>query len=545
MLFRHAATADGRGWRLGLAVTGFAGHQFAEVMVPVVVGLTIDRALAGDDPGALISCLVLLALVFTVLISAWQTGDRLITKVWAHSDHSLRQRTIGHTLLVSRSRRPPGEVLALASSDTSQVAGVAWIVTEQSAAFGALLVASSVLALWSWPLAVSVIAGTILQAWLVHRLSGRLRDRSHQTQERAARLDALGTDLVLGLRSLEALGATGEAARRYREESNRAAEAAYRADRAAAALTAVNAVAAGSSFAVVATLAGALALGGSITIGAAVTAIGLAQAVRGPLQTLGYLPGALAAKHGSARRLAEFLAEPVDPAGDPSAADAAGPAPMVEVHSSGVHFRTRPGWILGVRGGPEAKQLVDLLSLREPPRPGTLSLDGRDASTLPPTAVRRVVLAAPHDAALFSGTVADNLGLRPGCTQDPRTISSSGLAEVISRLPNGMDEEIGENGSRLSGGQRQRLVLARAMTADHPVLVLHEPTTAMDPVTEADVAAGLIDHVRRTGRCLVLVTDSPALLRICDEVHQGTSASQVIPATGYEVLDETVAGTGR
>ncbi len=83
-------------------------------------------------------------------------------------------------------------------------------------------------------------------------------------------------------------------------------------------------------------------------------------------------------------------------------------------------------------------------------------------------------------------------------------------------LPEGLDTAVGEHGARLSGGQRQRLALARALAADRGVLVVHDPTTAVDAATEARIAAGI--RRARTGRTTVLVTSSPALLAATDRV---------------------------
>lgn len=95
-------------------------------------------------------------------------------------------------------------------------------------------------------------------------------------------------------------------------------------------------------------------------------------------------------------------------------------------------------------------------------------------------------------------------------------MTAAGVAQVAQSLPDGEDTAVSERGRSLSGGQRQRVALARALAADRPVLVVHDPTTAVDTVTEAGIATGVREI--RKGRTTVLVTNSPALLSVTDRV---------------------------
>jgi putative ABC transport system ATP-binding protein len=95
-------------------------------------------------------------------------------------------------------------------------------------------------------------------------------------------------------------------------------------------------------------------------------------------------------------------------------------------------------------------------------------------------------------------------------------LAAAQVEEVASALPDGMATRLADGGRSLSGGQRQRIALARSLAADPPVLVLHDPTTALDAATEARVAEGLREV--RAERTTVLVTTSPVLLAACDAV---------------------------
>jgi ABC-type bacteriocin/lantibiotic exporter with double-glycine peptidase domain len=468
--------------------------------------------------------LAFLVVVFAVLICSWQVGDRAGTKAYARGEHALRQGVLGLALR-RRTRRPAGEVLTISSSDAGETAGFFWVIAEQAAAATAVLAACITLLVIAWPLAIAVVIGTLVQALVVNAVSGGLRRRGYEAQKQAARLDAVSTDFATGLRVLGALGGASRAAERYVAESAVAAEAAYRAEKAAAGLTTLNILVSGLVFTGIAVLAGRLALDGVITIGGFVTAMGLAQTIRGPLQALGYLPAQIASKHGSATRIAEFTREagaradapgdPVDQAQPTASTAVAAPIPadvVARLTVDGETLDIAEGRVTGIRADPDRiLDLARLFSGLRHPEPGELVIGNRDAAHLGHDGLRAEVFAPPHDAAVFTGSAAENIATEI----DHARLTASAFDEVVERLPDGLAERVGERGLRLSGGQRQRLLLARALHQPQRLVVLHEPTTAIDPITEAQVAAGLAAE----GRTIVLLTDRASLLSSCHRVH--------------------------
>jgi putative ABC transport system ATP-binding protein len=168
-----------------------------------------------------------------------------------------------------------------------------------------------------------------------------------------------------------------------------------------------------------------------------------------------------------------------------------------------------------------AAALLQVLGHEQDPQAGSVELDGVNLAHLPPASARAEVIVAAHDARLFAGTVLENVlaGRSAGPGTDPDVDSAMRAAQadqVADALPDGRDTEIAEQGSSLSGGQRQRVALARALAAQARVLVLHDPTTAVDAVTESRIAAGLREV--RAGRTTLLLTTSPALLAAADRV---------------------------
>ena len=129
--------------------------------------------------------------------------------------------------------------------------------------------------------------------------------------------------------------------------------------------------------------------------------------------------------------------------------------------------------------------------------------------------VRRRIVVSDTAAMLFSGRLADRLDVT-GTGGVDRALDTASAADILEALPEGLETLVAERGRTFSGGQRQRLVLARALAGDPEILVLVEPTSAVDAHTEARIAARLRRH--RAGRTTVVTTSSPLMLDAVDEV---------------------------
>ncbi|MFJ4109388.1 ABC transporter transmembrane domain-containing protein [Oerskovia enterophila] len=531
-IFRLVLAGNRRWLLLTVGAGGFMLHQVTEALVPVLIGVVVDRAIVPRDGAALGLWLAVLAAVFVVLTMAWRIGMRSTVRAFSFAAHDLRQLTVARVLdpLGMARRRAAGETLTIASSDTNRVAGISWLVTGQLGALAAIGTTAVSLLLVSVPLGIAVLVATPVMLLVMHRLSVPLEARSETEQEAAARAGGLATDLVTGLRVLKGLGAEEAAADRYRRASRDSLGAALRAVRSRAAYQAVSTVLSVVFLAAVALFAGRMALAGQITVGELVAVVGLAQFVQEPMSRTGFLGVELAQKRASARRLLLLLGEPtvhspVDGAVARAAARVEGAATVTIAGAFGSsvvpRVTARVGQVVGivVPDGGDAGRLVDVLGCRAPAPPGAVVVNGTDLATLDPSTGRALVFAARHEASLFSTTVRENLA--PDGPLDERALDASGTGEVLGHLAEGLDTSLVGRGQHLSGGQRQRLVLGRALHRPEPVLVLHDPTTAVDSVTEARIAAALRGFPERA---LVLVTSSPTLLAVCDEVVTAVAA---------------------
>ncbi|OXS33765.1 thiol reductant ABC exporter subunit CydD [Streptomyces sp. XY006] len=188
---------------------------------------------------------------------------------------------------------------------------------------------------------------------------------------------------------------------------------------------------------------------------------------------------------------------------------------------SGVTFRVEPGEtvaLVGPSGAGKSTLLGALLGFVTPAE-GRVLAGGVDLAEADLDQWRSRIAWVPQRPHLYAGTIAENVRLaRPGADDEAvrRALRDAGALEFVDALPEGAATVLGEDGAGLSAGQRQRLALARAFLADRPVLLLDEPTAALDGATEAEVVAA----VRRlaAGRTVLLVVHRPALLQVADRV---------------------------
>src|SRR5881396_3253109 len=210
-----------------------------------------------------------------------------------------------------------------------------------------------------------------------------------------------------------------------------------------------------------------------------------------------------------------------------------------------ISFNIEPGARLGIAGasGAGKSTLISVLTRFYDPTAGSILLDGKDLRDYRLADLRNQFAIVLQEPVLFSASIAENIAYaKPGATKDEliAAAQAANAHEFIMRFPHGYDTQVGERGVQLSGGQRQRIAIARAFLKDSPVLILDEPTSAVDDEAEA----AIVEAIRRLmrGRTVILITHRPRLLERCTElivlengrvVADTTHAAAVIaPATG-------------
>ena len=176
--------------------------------------------------------------------------------------------------------------------------------------------------------------------------------------------------------------------------------------------------------------------------------------------------------------------------------------------------------IVGESGAGKTTLLRILVGLM-PPSAGEISLDGK---TVTSRQLAALAFLQSQEDILFHASVQDNITLFDDRLDEAKhkrirdALEGLQLDEVVSQLPGGLNALVRESHVALSVGQRQRLLLARAMYSNKPIMVLDEPTASLDSATAFHVMQALTDHCRATGKTLITVTHSEALLPLFDDV---------------------------
>lgn len=189
---------------------------------------------------------------------------------------------------------------------------------------------------------------------------------------------------------------------------------------------------------------------------------------------------------------------------------------------SGLSLGIAPGERVGVIGrvGSGKSTLLRLLAGLYRPREGQIFLDGVDMSAIEPSDQRRTVALVGQDARLFHGSLKENVAIAaPGVADETllKVAEETGVMTIAAAHPHGFDRLIGERGDTVSGGQRQAVALARALLARPKLLLLDEPTSAMDQASETETLAA-IGRAAADGMGLVIATHRQAPLAIVDRL---------------------------
>ncbi|MER6186272.1 ABC transporter ATP-binding protein [Streptomyces sp. NPDC001652] len=454
-------------------------------------------------------------------ITNWITAAARVQQLLARKASSLGS---GLTRRVSA-----GEVVAVSTGDIEKIGWFVEAVSRFTAAALTVVIVCVGLVVYQPALGVVVAVGLPVLAVAVLPLLPRATRRADFQREKAGRATELASDTVAGLRVLRGIGGEELFLDRYRSASQEVRHAAVRSARMWSLISAIQVLLPGLLLIAVVWHGVGLAREGRITIGELVATYSSVMILTYPLRHFEEIAMAYSFSRPSARRAARVLSleratsEKGSLAGDPPSGDLYDPATGVLAPSGRL--------TAVVCGDPDAAgQLAERLG-GHPSEEGTsVLLGGVPLDELPLPVARTAVLVQDKDPVLLSGTLRELLDVPASGDIDPReALTAAQCDDVLAALVQGslgtedpLDARITERGRSLSGGQRQRLALARSLITDPEVLVLDEPTSAVDSHTEARIAEGVRNL--RSGRTTVVFTSSPLLLDRADRVvlvHEG------------------------
>ncbi|MER6671582.1 ABC transporter ATP-binding protein [Streptomyces sp. NPDC000983] len=416
-----------------------------------------------------------------------------------------------------------GEVVAVSTGDVEKIGWFVEALSRFTAAAVTIVLVCVGLVLYQPALGVVVAVGLPVLALAVLPLLPRATRRADLQREKAGRATELASDTVAGLRVLRGIGGEELFLDRYRRASQEVRHAAVRSARMWALIAAIQVLLPGLLLITVVWYGVHLAGQGRITVGELVTAYSSIMLLTYPLRHFEEIAMAYSFSRPSARRAAGVLS--LERATDTDGSRAAEP-PSGDLYDPATGLLAPAGRFTAVVcGDPDAAgRLAERLG-GHPSESGTpVRLGGVPLDELPLDTARTAVLVQDKDPVLLSGTLRELLDVpRSGAVGPSEALAAAQCEDVLAALAqasldaaDAMDALITERGRSLSGGQRQRLALARSLVTDPEVLVLDEPTSAVDSHTEARIACGLRDL--RSGRTTVVFTSSPLLLDRADRV---------------------------
>jgi ABC-type multidrug transport system fused ATPase/permease subunit len=575
-------------WPLKVVVDYALGHQPLPPWLAPLGGLrpvwvAVLAAMAGL---LLLAASALTGYLVTVLGTA--IGERMTVRLRAAvADRVLRGEPKATATL------PLGELTSRLGGDTVRVSDTVTATLDTLLPDTALLAGMTVItAALDWRLTLVSVAVIPLYGVTARVRNPGLRVAQRQARDRAGELATVAAGMLARLPAVHVFDRAADEADRYHAASAASAAAEVAAVQASARFGPVTDTLPGLALAAALVTGTIEVTSGRLTLGGLVVFLAYLSSLTSPVRSLTRLSATFARGTASRDRLAELLrlpplgpagqvspAELPDPAGLPSPpgppcpADRAGgglsavprPAPGgpragLEVALETVSFAHRAGdpvldsaslrfpaamlTALTGRSGSGKSTLLSLLIRLADPQSGKITVAGQDITRLPLSQLRDLVTLVPQEPWLHRGTIAENIGYgrRGASAGQVRTVADqAGVTAFADALPDGLDTPVGEHGHQLSGGQQRRVAIARALLRDTPVLLLDEPTTGLDPETEARLVTELL--IATAGKTVIMVTHQPALVARADHIVR-LSSGRLEPGGAFG-MSECGARVGR
>ncbi|WP_246043019.1 ABC transporter transmembrane domain-containing protein [Streptomyces globosus] len=528
--------------RAGLVLATLFGVlcTLAQALVPAAVALGIDRGLLQRDRDALLlwGGAVLALGVFQAVVGMLRDRASITNRFGAvYGTTQLVVRHAAHLGADLPRRASTGSVVSVSASDVGHLGTALEGTARGSGAIVSILFAAVFMLVTSWQLGLVVLVGVPLIAAAVTRLMRVLHGRQQRLREQQGALTDLSVDIIDGLRVLRGFGGEKTYGRRYREGSQAVRAEGTRVAATVADIAFLRVLLPGALLVAIVWLGAHQVSTGRLEPGLLVAFYGYAVFLTDQLGQVTAMLDQLTRANVAAGRVLDFLRLQRERPGGTRPLDDDAAAAGLPLHDPDSGLTVPPGRLLAVVCGTEgdARTLAERLCGHTD---SAVLLGDTPLSAHRTDDVRRHTLLADNDATLFAGRLGTELDPRDGDPRDgdpggdgprdsdprddrPRTeallraLDAASARDVVDALPDGLAHET-TGGREFSGGQQQRLRLARALLADPRLLVLVEPTNALDAPTEGRVARNLGPH--RAGRTTVVFTTSPIVLEHAESV---------------------------
>ncbi len=517
---------------LVLSLTGTA----LSLVLPWLSKALVDDALLARDVSALLRIVALFAgLTLASFLLNVASGLRY-TRISAEILFDMRLALYRHLQRLSPrfwAAMPLGQIVSRINSDIGEIQRV---IAEVALAWigNIVFLTGTVVLLAVLDLRLFLVSLVVLPPaiWALVRYRRRLEGEVAVLRERSAGIGTFLIETLQGVRLVVGANAQEREATRFRAHNDGFIDALMSMRRLTYLSGGLPGLLLSAGSAIVFLYGGARVIDGSLTMGTLVAFIAYQMRLLGPVQGLMGLYASLATARVSLRRVNELL----DVRAEVVETDDAAPLPAARGHLTledasfsfgrgavlrGVSLDIRPGEIVAIAGssGGGKSTIADLLARQLDPDAGRVLLDGHDLRALRLEDVRRHVAVVEQEPFVMNASLRENVRYaRPDATdaEIEAACRAAGLADLIERLPDGLETHVGERGRALSAGERQRLAIARAFLADPVVLVLDEATGALDAPTEAQVIRGYEAVMR--GRTTIVITHRAALALRADRV---------------------------
>jgi ATP-binding cassette subfamily B protein len=544
-------------WKRLLLVLGLSLiSTVAALYIPYLSRLLIDRALLGRDSAALVQIILQFTALTLGSFALNVVSGLVYTRASAEILFEMRLALFRQLQRLSPrffADMPVGQIATRLNADIGEIQRVAAEIALAWMGNVIFLVGSVVILFHLDRTLFAVSLGVLpLALWALVRYRSRMETAVAGVRDRSADVGSYLIEALLGMKVIVAFNAQEREASRFRANNDAFIGALMSMRRLTYLSGGVPGLLLSAGSAAVFLVGGMRVIDHAITMGTLVAFVAYQMRLVWPIQALMGLYASLASARVSLKRVSEILDARVDVVESPNAVALPSVRGRVTLEGvtyafgrggpvlDGVSLDVPPGEHVAIvgRSGEGKSTIADLLVRQLDPEKGRVLLDGVDLRDARLADVRRHVLVVDQDPFVFNATLAENIRYaRPSASDDDvrAAANAAGLAALLERSPRGLETSAGERGRALSAGERQRLSLARAFLADPAVLVLDEATGALDPATEAQVAAGY--EAVMAGRTTIIITHRLDLARRAERVLVLERGRIVEEGTAATLLD--------